>query len=51
VNWAFSRETTQVRLQDEQTAMLLRERPESPDGLALKLMSLNGCYIKVVEGE
>ncbi len=42
---------TQVRLQDEQMAMLLRERPESPAGPTLQLMSLDGCYIHMVGGE
>jgi hypothetical protein len=41
----------QVGLQDEQTATLLRERPESPAGPTLQLLSLDGCYIPVVGGE
>lgn len=41
----------QVRLQDEQRAKLLRERPESPPGPDVQLMSLDGCYIQLVGGE
>src|ERR1700694_1589947 len=41
----------QVRLQDEQRATLLRERPESPPGPTLQLMSLDGCYLQMVGGE
>ena len=41
----------QVRLQDEQRATLVRERPESSTGPTLQLMSLDGCYIQMVGGE
>ena len=41
----------QVRIQEEQTATLLQERPESPTGPKVELMSLNGCYIQLVGGE
>ena len=41
----------QVRLQDEQRARLLRERPDSPAGPAVQLMSLDGCYLQMVGGE
>ena len=32
----------QVRIQEEQTATLLQERPESPTGPKVELMSLDG---------
>ena len=39
----------QVRMQEEQTAALLHERPESPAGPKVELLSLDGCYIHIVE--
>ena len=41
----------QVRMQEEQTAALLHERPESPAGPKVELLSLDGCYIHMVGGE
>jgi len=41
----------QVRIQEEQTATLLQERPESPAGPKVEMMSLDGCYIHMVGGE
>jgi hypothetical protein len=41
----------QVRIQEEQTATLLQERPESPAGPKVELLSLDGCYIQMVGGE
>jgi len=41
----------QVRIQEEQTATLLHERPESPAGPQVELLSLDGCYIQMVGGE
>jgi hypothetical protein len=41
----------QVRLQDDQMATLLRERPESPTGPNVQLISLDGCYLQMVGGE
>jgi hypothetical protein len=42
---------TQVRLQDERRAALLEQRPPSPTGPDLQLMSLDGAYIQLVSGE
>jgi hypothetical protein len=42
---------TYERLQDEQAATLLQERPESPTGPTLQLMSLDGVKVPVVGGE
>jgi hypothetical protein len=42
---------TYERLQDEQAAILLQERPESPTGPTLQLMSLDGVKVPVVGGE
>lgn len=42
---------TYERLQDEQAATLLQERPESPAGPTLQLMSLDGVKVPVVGGE
>ncbi len=42
---------TYERLQDEQAATLLQERPESPMGPTLQLMSLDGVKVPVVGGE
>ncbi len=42
---------TYMRLQDEQAASLLKERPESPAGPMLQLMSVDGAKIPVVGGE
>jgi hypothetical protein len=41
----------QARLQGDQVTQLLRERPPSPTGPTLQLMSLDGCYIQMVGGE
>jgi len=41
----------QVGLQDVQRATLLRERPESPAGPNVELMSLDGCSIQLGGGE
>lgn len=41
----------QVRIQQEQTTTLLHERPQSPTGPKVELMSLDGCYIQLVGGE
>jgi hypothetical protein len=41
----------QVRVQEEQVTRLLSERPPSPAGPTVQLMSLDGCYIQMVGGE
>lgn len=42
---------TQVQMQEEQAALLLHERPESPAGPKVELMSVDGCFIQMVGGE
>jgi hypothetical protein len=41
----------QVHLQEDHVTRLLSERPPSPAGPAVQLLSLDGCYIQMVGGE